>query len=289
MEQLVRVNDIQLHCLDYPDGPRTLLLIPGMTSNASVFQGLIEAGLRSTLRVLAVDLRGRGLSDKPRSGYGMADYAVDVLGLLDALELQQVVLGGHSYGGVVAMYMAAHYPDRISKLVLIDAAAWVPSNGLQQIQAAVDRLGKVWPSWEAYLEAMKQMPFYQGWWDPTIEAYYRADVEIRADGTVKPRTLPEAIIESEEKGQIENWEEHLAAVKQPILLLNALDSFGPPGAPPMLPRERAMETVNAAANGRYVEVPGNHMTMLFGEGAQRIVESIREFVREWPRVAHCVS
>jgi pimeloyl-ACP methyl ester carboxylesterase len=114
-----------------------------MTSNASVFQGLIQAGLGSTLRVLAIDLLGRGLSDKPRSGYGMADYAVDVLGLLDGLELQRVVLGGHPYGGGLTIYMAAHHPDRISKLVLLDAAAWVPSNGLQQIQAAVDRLGKV--------------------------------------------------------------------------------------------------------------------------------------------------
>jgi hypothetical protein len=127
---------------------------------------------------------------------------------------------------------------------------------------------------------MKQMPFYQGWWDPMIEAYYRADVEVCAAGAVKSRTLPEAIIEPDEKGRSERWEEHLAAVKQPILLLNALDSFGPPEAPPMLPRERAMETVKAAADARYVEVPGNHMTMLFGEGAQRIVESISEFVRE---------
>jgi pimeloyl-ACP methyl ester carboxylesterase len=279
MDQFVQVNDIQLHYLDYSGGFPTLLLIPGMTSNASIFKGLIEAGLSSILRVIAIDLRGRGLSDKPPSGYGMADFAGDLLGLLDALGLQRVVLGGHSFGGSVSIYTAAHYPDRISKLVLIDAAAWVPPNGLEQIQPAVDRLGKVWPSWGAYLEAMKGMPFYHGWWDPTIEEYYRADVEIPDDGTVMSRTLPEAIIESADKGLSEDWEHHLTAVKQPILLLNALDSFGPPGAPPMLPRERAMGTIDAAADARYVEVPGNHMTLLFGEGAQRIVESIGEFVK----------
>jgi pimeloyl-ACP methyl ester carboxylesterase len=280
MDQFVRVNDIQLHYLDYSGGDPTLVLIPGMTSNASVFQGLIKAGLSSKLRVIAVDLRGRGSSGKPRSGYGMADFAGDLLGLLDALGLGRVVLGGHSFGGSVSIYMAAHFPDRVSKLVLIDAAAWVPPNGLKQIQPAVDRLGKVWPSWEAYLEAMKGIPFFQGWWDPMIEEYYRADVEIRDDGTVKPRTIPEAIIESAEKGQAEDWGKHLATVEQPILLLNALGSFGRHDAPPMLPRERAMETVNAAADARYVEVPGNHMTLLFGEGAHRIVESIREFVKE---------
>ncbi|MEJ2353763.1 MAG: hypothetical protein P8Y03_28630 [Anaerolineales bacterium] len=67
-------------------------------------------------------------------------------------------------------------------------------------------------------------------------------------------------------------------IKQPLLLLNALGSFGPPGAPPMLPRQKALETVNGVPQGTYVEVPGNHMTMLFGDSAQRAVEAIVKFV-----------
>jgi hypothetical protein len=65
-----------------------------------------------------------------------------------------------------------------------------------------------------------------------------------------------------------------------MLLLNSLGSFGLPGAPPVLPREQALETVNAVAYGRYIEVPGNHMTMLYGEGAQRIVAEILAFVNQ---------
>jgi len=279
MDQFVRVNDIQLHYLEHPGGDPPLVLMPGLTANAYSFDGLIKAGLSSSLRVLALDLRGRGLSDKPDSGYSMADHAADVLGLLDALEFQRVVLGGHSFGGLLTLYMAAHYPERISKLVVIDAAGSMHPQVRELIKPSVDRLGKVLRSWEAYIEAMKQMPFYQGWWDPTIESYYRADVEIRDDGTVKPRSRPEAIIEAVEEALTEDWAQHLAAVKQPMLLLNALGSFGPPGAPPVLPRERALETVNAVAKGHYVEVPGNHMTMLFGEGAQRMVEAIIAFVR----------
>ena len=277
MDQFLHVNHIQLHYLDYPGGDPPIVFMPGMTSNAYVFGGLIQAGLSSAMRVLALDLRGRGLSDKPDSGYGMADYAADLIGLLDGLGLQQVVLGGHSFGGASALYVAAHYPDRVSKLVLIDAA-WVPPNQREQIKPALERLGKVMPSWDIYIEAMKQMPFYQGWWDPAIADYYRADVEIRPDGTVKSRVLPEAITETMDKGLSEDWGRHLAAIKQPLLLLNALGSFGPPGAPPMLPREKALETVNGVPQGTYVEVPGNHMTMLFGQGAQRAVEAIVKFV-----------
>jgi len=279
MGQFVRTNDIQLHYLDHPGSESPLVLMPGLTANAYSLDGLIKAGLSSALRVLALDLRGRGLSDKPDIGYSMADHAADVLGLLDVLEIQQVVLGGHSFGGLLTLYMAAHYPERISKLVVIDAAGSMHPQVRELIKPSVDRLGKVLPSWEGYIEAMKQMPFYQGWWDPSIESYYRADVEFFDDGTVKPRSRPEAIIEAVDKALTEDWAQHLTAIKQPMLLLNALGSFGPPGTSPILPREQALETVNAVAEGHYVEVPGNHMTMLYGEGAKRIVEAIIAFVR----------
>lgn len=278
MDQFVRVNNIQLHYLDHQGGDPPLVLMPGLTANACSFDGLIKAGLSPALRVLALDLRGRGLSQKPDSGYSMDDHAADVIGLLDALELRQVVLGGHSFGGLLSIYMAARHPERVSKLVIIDAAGSMHPQVRELIKPSVDRLGKVLPSWEAYLESMKQMPFYQGWWDPTIESYYRADVEVRGDGTVKPRSRPEAIIEAVEKALAEDWAQHLRAVRQPVLLLNAPGPFGPPRTPPVLPREQAMDTVNKLSDGRYVEIPGNHMTMLFGEGAQRIVEAILAFV-----------
>ncbi len=279
MERFVYVNNIQLHYLDHPGGVPPLVLMPGLTANACSFDGLIKAGLSPALRVLALDLRGRGLSQKPDSGYSMADHCADVLGLLDALEFSQVVLGGHSFGGLLSIYMAAHHPERVSKLVIIDAAGSMHPQVRELIKPSVDRLGNVLPSWEVYLEAMKQMPFYQGWWDPTIESYYRADVEIRTDGTVKPRSRPEAIIEAVEKALAEDWTQLLNAVRQPVLLLNAPGSFGLPGTPPVLPREQAMDTVNILSEGRYVEIPGNHMTMLYGEGARRIVEAILAFVQ----------
>ena len=279
MAQWVRVNNIRLHYLDHLGGPPSVVLLPGLTANAHAFDGLIQAGLSPALRVCALDLRGRGLSDKPDSGYSMAHHAADVLGVLDALECPQVVLGGHSFGGLLTLYMAAQYPERVSKAVVIDAAGAVHPHVRELIQPSVDRLGKVLPSWEAYLEAMKQMPFLQGWWDPTIESYYRADVDIRADGTVKPRAHPTAIREAVEQALAEDWAHHLAAVTQPLLLLNALGPFGPPGAPPIVSRAQALATVQAVTAGRYVEVPGNHRTMLYGAGAQQIVEAMIAFVR----------
>lgn len=278
MEQLIQVNDMQLHYLEHIGNNGPLLLMPGLTANAHSFDGLIKAGLSPNIRVLAVDLRGRGLSSKPDSGYSMVDHAEDIIGLLNELEIEQVVLGGHSFGGLLSIYMAAYYPDRVNKLVVIDAAGSMHPKVRDLIKPSVDRLGKILPSWDDYLQSMKQMPFFQGWWDQTIESFYRADVEIRDDGTVKPRSRPEAIVEAVDSALDEDWMQHLTMIKQPLLMLNALGPYGPDGSPPVLPREQALETVHAVSDGRYVEVPGNHMTMLYGEGAQKIVDEIIAFL-----------
>jgi pimeloyl-ACP methyl ester carboxylesterase len=278
MAYFVQTNNIQLHYLSYPGEGPTLVLMPGLTGNAHTFEGLIQAGLSPRYRVLALDLRGRGLSDKPASGYSMADHAADVIGLLDTLDLDQVILGGHSFGGLLTLYIAAHQPERISKLVIIDAGGSMHPRARELIQPSIDRLGKILPSWEAYLQAMKQMPFFEGWWNPTIESYYQADVHTNADGTVQPRSRPEAIIEAVDKALTEPWAQHLALIRQPALLLNSLGAYGLAGAPPLLPLEQAQATVKALANCRYVEIPGNHMTMLFGQGAQRMVEAITDFI-----------
>ncbi|MES2208267.1 MAG: alpha/beta hydrolase [Pseudomonadota bacterium] len=278
VDKWAQVNNIKLHYLDYEGNSPALVLMPGLTGNAYTFEGLIKAGLSPHFRVIAPDLRGRGLSDKPESGYSMADHAADIIGLLDALGLEKVVLGGHSFGGLLSLYMSAHYPNRISKLIIIDAAGSLHPAVRELIQPGINRLGKVMPSWFTYLETMKEMPYYQGWWDSTIESYYRADVQIGEDGTVKPRSRPEAIIEAIDKALTEDWAHHIKAITHPLLLLNALGAYGLPGTPPLLPKAQALETVNAVADGHYVEIYGNHMTMLFSVGAHQIVKAIQEFV-----------
>jgi pimeloyl-ACP methyl ester carboxylesterase len=278
MDRFIATNGIQLHCLDHSGGGPPLVLMPGLTANAHSFDGLIDAGLNPSLRVLALDLRGRGLSDKPVSGYGIADHAADVIGLLDALELPQVILGGHSFGGLLTIYLAAHHPERFSKLVVIDAAARMHPDTMELIKPSVSRLGKEISSWETYLDTIRQMPFFHEWWEPLIENYFRADVEIKNDGTVISLARPETIMQAAAGLMTENWQLLLSKVHQPLLLLNATGPFGPPGTPPILPRKLAMETVSALPEGHYVEIPTNHITMLFGERAAKMTAAIRSFI-----------
>ena len=134
------------------------------------------------------------------------------------------------------------------------------------------------PSWDSYLGLVKNMPFYNDWWDPTIESFLRADVETQLDGGVMPRSRPEAIIEVVDNVLAEDWMAHIAVIEQPVLLLRGRDPFGLPGAPPVLPKAEALETVEKLTNGRYAEVPGNHITMLYGDGAAAMVSEITDFL-----------
>lgn len=75
-------------------------------------------------RVIAIDNRGFGFSDKPAHGYRNAEYAHLVVTLLDSLGIASAVLVGHSMGGAIAAEVALAYPDRVRGLVLIDAAGY---------------------------------------------------------------------------------------------------------------------------------------------------------------------
>jgi pimeloyl-ACP methyl ester carboxylesterase len=277
-DHFVDTNDIRLHYVEHPgDGP-TLLLFPGLNANAVFFQGLVHAGLSPALRVLAVDLRGRGQSDAPETGYSMEDHAKDILGMLDGLSIERALIGGHSFGGLLSYYLAALHPDRIEKAVVIDSPAEVSPTVVEQIGPALDRLRLVSPSWDEYLANVKAMPYYEGWWDPDLEAYYRADVRIDEDGSVRSRLDPDKIQQALVGTTEIDWPSLAELVEAPVLLLRATAPFGPPGYPPILTAEQATRTVAKLASARLVELPGNHITSMFGVSARVAAQAIIDFL-----------
>ena len=279
MDRYAHINSLRLHYLDRDGREPTLLLLPGLTANARSFDGLMAAGLSPRFRTIAVDFRGRGLSDKPAAGYSMAEYCGDVLGLMDELGLETAVLCGHSFGALIGLILAAQHSDRFSRLIMLDSShLLITPETVELIKASLDRLGKTMPSMDAYLAAMRQMPYLQGYWDADLESNFRADVRINADGTVQPQTTPAIIAETIEHEYAEPWLERVTAVTQPVLLLNAPAPYGPPGAPPILSEKMAKETAVLFANCTYQQVLGNLITMLFGKNATAVINQITQFI-----------
>jgi pimeloyl-ACP methyl ester carboxylesterase len=203
-----------------------------------------------------------------------------MLGFMDALGLDRVVLGGHSYGGILTYYIAANHPERVSRCVIIDTPIGVSPIVLEQARPSIERLGTKVPSWEAFLTAVKSQPYFAGWWDDKIEEYFRADVHINDDGTVQSRSKPENIMAAIESPLSHDWEGVLARVKQPTLVVRATESYGPEGFPPMFQSHQAERTMELLDDCRLVELPGNHVTVLFGEYAPQVVEAVTPFVLE---------
>lgn len=277
MGNFTQTKDITLHYLDHPGDEPTLIVLHGLTANAHFFDGLAASSLPN--RLLAVDLRGRGQSDKPEAGYSMADHAADILGLMDNLGLDQAILAGHSFGGLLACYLAAKHPARVAKCIIMDSGYLHP-NVKELIKPSLARLGQRIASWEAYRDAIKQAAYWQGYWDTAVESYYQADVQCNDDGSVQARSRPANIAEAIDKALAEPWPAIFAEVHQPTIMLHAPGPFGAPGAMPVVPPAEAEATVNALPNCRYKAIPGNHMTMLFGDNAETLAQEIITFLEE---------
>ncbi len=274
--QFLQTAGLRLHYLDYEGTAPPILLLHGLTANAQAFAGLIQAGLNAERRVVAVDLRGRGLSGKPATGYTMAAHAADVLALLDALGLARAQLVGHSFGALLSLYVAYHHPARVEKLVLLDAAARLHPQTREMLGPTLGRLGKTTVNFAEYLAQARLAP-YLTIWDARMEDYYRADVLTHADGSVTPRSAPEHIAECLADGvYAEPWPDYIRAIEQPTLLINGTMNYALDA--PLLPKEFALETVELLPHGQYREVWGNHQTMLYGQGAQEIVPAILDFL-----------
>jgi pimeloyl-ACP methyl ester carboxylesterase len=79
-------------------------------------------------RVVVVDERGHGRSDKPRSGYSIQEHAQDVAAVLDALKIDKAILVGNSIGGMIAMQFNLDYPDRVIANVILSSGTGLGEN-----------------------------------------------------------------------------------------------------------------------------------------------------------------
>lgn len=185
-----------LHHVDLGDGP-SVVLIHGLSSNLHLWDGVAKHLEEARHRVVALDLRGHGLSPKPdgppvpelsgRSGlYDVPTVAADVIDLIERLQLGACLLAGQSYGATVAMQVATERPDLAAAVVCVDGGFF--------------DLGRRYPTWEACLRDMTPPPLAgrplaairlrmrsqrPGWPPEALDALL-ACFEVREDGTVAP-------------------------------------------------------------------------------------------------------
>ena len=117
---MLDVSGIRLRLLDFGGEGPPILILHGLAGRASEWSEVASALSRSH-RVVALDLRGHGGSDKPED-LARRSFATDVVGVVEMLDLGPVCLLGQSFGGDIALMVAASRPDLLSGLVVIEAA-----------------------------------------------------------------------------------------------------------------------------------------------------------------------
>ena len=112
----VKSNGIELYYEIHGRG-QPLLLIAGVGYGAWFWHKLVQE-LKDDFQVIVFDNRGSGQSDQPDGPYSVPMMAADTAGLLDALELKDAIVMGHSLGGFIAQELAVSRPELIGKLIL---------------------------------------------------------------------------------------------------------------------------------------------------------------------------
>ncbi len=261
-------------------GPDPALCLHGITAQHRAFNALARH-LGPTRGLVGVDLRGRGDSAKPESGYGLERHAADVIRVLDHLGLERAVIVGHSMGGFVALEAALSYPERVRALVLLDGG-WPRvetspedmSEAEEQEVAAIEeglerafrRLDMTFESPEAYLDfwfpdrglTMEDLP-------PDLADYYLYDLE-EVEGGYRPKASRAAAEEDSPSVSSDSpTAEEMRNVGCSVALVRASEGFFP-GSDPLISDETrdAMAGVLHLRSDILVE-GANHYTMLWPE------------------------
>ncbi|SCK13445.1 Pimeloyl-ACP methyl ester carboxylesterase [Variovorax sp. HW608] len=117
--QQIQLEDVAMHVRIGGSGP-AVVLIHGFGDTGDMWAPLAAALAKDHL-VVVPDLRGMGLSSKPAGGYEKKNQAADIRAVLDKLGIDKADIVGHDIGTMVAYAYAARYPDKTTRLVVMDA------------------------------------------------------------------------------------------------------------------------------------------------------------------------
>lgn len=294
----VAVDGVRLAYLDWGGHGPGLLLLHGLGDSPHVFDDLAPA-LRDRFYVVALARRAHGHSER-RGPYDVGTLVEDIRGFLDTLGWRQVVLVGHSMAGSEMVRFAALYPDRVSRLVFLDAAydydgdAFAASIGNYPLALAAG------PGERASLDAFRSWVKTSAWpglpWSPAMEAEIR-DVALPAPGGGVDYVMDDSTVAWALVGGLVGYRKEYGKVRAPSLAIVAGNYEGAllaPDAPDSLRRKvdawltaYALPFARASLahyraelrGGRVLELPeSNHYVFL--QRRDTVLAAIRAFLLE---------
>ena len=259
--RFTHTNGVNLHYLDWRGSGPAVVCLHGVTGQAHTWDALAEA-LSPEFRVIALDLRGHGDSEKPPGGYATADFAADLEGIAQQLGLSTFALIGHSLGARIAALYGGLYCQRLTHLVLEDPAFPLRSGPTSSANSVLERENArppTFPTLEAAIEYIggetdlgSPIPHRERWTSEQMHGYVADALRQRADGVwewkYSHRAVLEILDQARQKGHADIME-NAKNISCPTLLVRGAEST-------VCTPENAKAILSAIPNCRLVEVPG---------------------------------
>jgi esterase len=250
---------LRLHYLDHGGAGEPLVAVHGLLQNGHSFDGIAPV-LAPRIRLLALDLRGRGDSDWAHADcYKVRHLLTDIYGFVRALGLTRFAMIGTSQGGMLAMLYAMAHPDQVTRLVLNDLSL---NTNWAGIVRTLQRIATV-PTQFANLEdatawIMKRRGRSSRLHPLTVEQWVKHFLTRAPTGKLRlkcdPAIIQQAVLSTDGPGPEGDWSRRRELWSQvhrltmPVLLLRA--ALGDVVLP-----ESAAQTVQALPRARCVEIP----------------------------------
>lgn len=113
------INNTSISYYDIGEGDKTVILLHGYPFNKSMWEGQLDV-LKSSKRVIAIDIRGFGKSTDKKSKLNMDLFGIDLVTFMDKLKIEKAIVCGLSMGGYIALNAIKIFPERFEALILCD-------------------------------------------------------------------------------------------------------------------------------------------------------------------------
>jgi pimeloyl-ACP methyl ester carboxylesterase len=242
---------VELRGWEWPGDPPATLLLHGIGNYGRYWDFFADA-VAGQLRLVATDARGHGESGRPADAYAPQEFVDDALAVLDALALERVVVVGHSMGGTHAIRLAAAHPERVDRLIIVDAGPEPMAEGSERAR----RLSLARP--ERFANAADALAYLRDTSPGYSEEVYANRMRWlfrEEDGGLAWRSSHDALASIMSGARHGDLWAQLRVIQSPVLLVRGTRSN-------VLSAEVARGMIEALPDGRLVELDAGHNVAL---------------------------
>ncbi|GBF42374.1 hydrolase [Leptospira ellinghausenii] len=292
-EENIFVNHSSIHVGVWPGRKKTIICLHGLSGNLHSMESFANLLSKAGHKVISYDLKGRGHSGKPNTGYGFMNHIEDLHQLVQHYKLKDFIFLGHSFGCMIALRYALLFPEKISGMILMDGGGLLTVKKriqiLKVLKQSFDRLDVVYRSQNEYFQLVKNSPLVPNW-TQKIEDYFGKELHPIQNGYVCHMPKYVMVEELKEMGgaidlknvmlqflshpiemgkrMIRNKRLDFESILTPTLILRATKMNLFPNDD-LLPKDSFDEMIRRIPNAKGIEIESNHYGILFDEIKER--------------------